>query len=82
MLDRKLKEYKVQNNDSVSVKNVCKHCSFNEQPVFKRKRRSQQNIVDTDFIPERVNIFIYFLYTDVITYQRNKLNKYIVSRQN
>lgn len=82
MLDRKLKEYKVQNNDSVSVKNVCKHCSFNEQPVFKSKRRSQQIIVDADFVPKRVNIFIYFLYTDVITYQRNKLNKYIVSRQN
>nr|XP_033189985.1 crossover junction endonuclease MUS81 isoform X4 [Bombus vancouverensis nearcticus] len=56
MLDRKLKEYKVQNNDSVSVKNVCKHCSFNEQPVFKRKRRSQQIIVDADFVPERTEL--------------------------
>ncbi|XP_068966111.1 crossover junction endonuclease MUS81 isoform X2 [Bombus flavifrons] len=53
MLDRKLKEYKVQNNDSISLKNVCKHCSFNEQPVFKRKHRSQQIIVDADFVPER-----------------------------
>ncbi|XP_050470339.1 crossover junction endonuclease MUS81 isoform X3 [Bombus huntii] len=56
MLDRKLKEYKVQNNDSVSVKNVCKHCSFNKQPVFKRKRRSQQIIVDADFVPERTEL--------------------------
>ena len=59
MLDRKLKEYKVQNNDSTSVKNVCKHCSFNEQPVFKRKHRSQQIIVDTDFVPERTELTIF-----------------------
>ncbi|XP_060815160.1 crossover junction endonuclease MUS81 isoform X2 [Bombus pascuorum] len=56
MLDRKLKEYKAQNNDSTSVKNVCKHCSFNEQPVFKRKHRSQQIIVDADFVPEKTDL--------------------------
>lgn len=81
MLDRKLKEYKAQNNDSISV-NICEYCSCNKQSVSKRKHRSQQNIVDADLVHEEVNIFIDLLHADVIKYSYNKFNEYFVSRQN
>ena len=81
MLDRKLKEYKAQNNDSISV-NICEYCSCNKQSVSKRKHRSQQNIVDADLVHEEVNIFIDILHADVIKYSYNKFNEYFVSRQN
>ncbi|XP_043510455.1 crossover junction endonuclease MUS81 isoform X3 [Frieseomelitta varia] len=56
MLDRKLKEYKAQNNDSTSVNDVCEHCSCNEQSVFKEKYRSQQIIVDADLVSEETEL--------------------------
>ncbi|CAD1472643.1 unnamed protein product [Heterotrigona itama] len=56
MLDRKLSEYKAQNNDSTSVNDVCEHCSCNEQSVFKRKHRSQQIIMDADLVPEETEL--------------------------
>ena len=67
MLDRKLKEYKAQNNDSTSVNDICEHCSCNEQSVFKKKYRSQQIIVDADLVSE-VNIFVHLLHADFIKY--------------
>ncbi|KOX67781.1 Crossover junction endonuclease MUS81 [Melipona quadrifasciata] len=56
MLDRKLKEYKAQNNDSTSVNDVCGHCSCNEQSVFKKKHRSQQIIMDADLVSEETEL--------------------------
>ncbi|KAK1126044.1 hypothetical protein K0M31_005571 [Melipona bicolor] len=56
MLDRKLKEYKAQNNDSTSMNDVCGHCSCNEQSVFKKKHRLQQIIMDADLVPEETEL--------------------------